>query len=176
MTIYHFELVFRLHPDEDPSVYLDALFEAGCDDSSPSTGKVGMIGLTFDREAASAIDAISGAFENVHAAIPHAHLERANPWLMNLTELAYEFGFTKQNLAKYQRGESTLGAFPAPFVAGKVSYWVVAEVAEWLDRGGVITLNQEQGELYQTVWGLNVAVERQRAPAVNGFVELLKSA
>ncbi|MGB3620701.1 DNA-binding protein [Ketobacter sp. MCCC 1A13808] len=76
MTTYHFELVFRLHQDEDPSAHFDALFEAGCNDSSPSTGKTGMIGLTFDREAASAIDAISSAFENVNAAIPYAHIER----------------------------------------------------------------------------------------------------
>lgn len=67
---------FRLHQDEDPSVHLDALFEAGCDDSSPSTGKAGMIGLTCDRETTSAIDAISSAFENVNATIPLAHIER----------------------------------------------------------------------------------------------------
>ena len=84
MANYHFELVYRLHPGEDPAAYLDALFEAGCDDASPSIGKPGYIGLTFDREADSALEAVETAVADAQTAIPHAHLERATPhsWLV----------------------------------------------------------------------------------------------
>jgi hypothetical protein len=45
----------------------DALFEAGCDDSSPWSSE-GVVSVAFDREAESLGDAIGSAIKNVEAA------------------------------------------------------------------------------------------------------------
>ena len=45
----------------------EAVFEAGCDDATPwSDG--GVVGLSFDREAGTFLDAVVSAIENVRSA------------------------------------------------------------------------------------------------------------
>ena len=61
-------------------------------------------------------------------------------------------------------------------MAGKVSYWLVAEVATWLAVGKVIDLPPEQAELYQAVWALNVQLEKMRGPNIEGLGDLLRLA
>ena len=51
MNNYQFQLVFLLHPNEDAEQYLDALFEAGCDDALISIGKAGYLAADFTRES-----------------------------------------------------------------------------------------------------------------------------
>jgi hypothetical protein len=81
---YEFELTFSLpDADADPASFLDALFEAGCDDATVGVGRRGAIGLDFTREAASARDAFSSAIEDVKRAIPGAVLVEAKPDLAN---------------------------------------------------------------------------------------------
>ncbi len=113
MNTYKFELIFKLHDNEN---HLDALFEAGCDDSVPGIGLKGSLALTFSREGVNAYEATKSALLNVRKAIPHAMIESATPYLMNLSDLALEFGFTKQNMSKYARGETKLGSMPSPLV------------------------------------------------------------
>ncbi len=62
MKEYDFALMFRLNQgDEHPEVYLDLLYEAGCDDTLPGIGKPGYLALDFIRESDSAFDAIESA-------------------------------------------------------------------------------------------------------------------
>lgn len=79
MTAYDFSLAFSL-PDSgtEAEQYLDALFEAGCDDAVIGIGERGTIGLDFSREAESAEEAIQSAITNVQAAIPGAVLFEAD--------------------------------------------------------------------------------------------------
>lgn len=80
MKEYDFTLKFDLpDPNEDPDHYVDALYEAGCDDASVGIGQPGRIGLNFIREADSASDAILSAIASVKKAIPGARLIEATP-------------------------------------------------------------------------------------------------
>ena len=74
MPKYHFALTFQLAPTTDPESLLDALFEAGCDDSTPATGKRGFLGLEFHREAPNQAEAIETAIANVQQAVSEARL------------------------------------------------------------------------------------------------------
>ena len=60
MNKYEFTLTFALQNAEDnPEQFLDALYEAGCDDALIGTGQPGSIALEFMREAKSAAAAVN---------------------------------------------------------------------------------------------------------------------
>lgn len=167
VNTYQFELVYSLKPGEDPAQYIGALIDAGCDDFTPAIGQLGTIGLMFHKDALSASMAVAQAITQVEKAIPHAtidKLERVEPWLMNLSELAEEFGFTKQNMSRYQRGESTVGAFPTPYVAGKTSYWITYGVAAWLQEKGIVQIPIENLEMYKVAWTMNMSILNYHCP------------
>lgn len=181
MSEYNFELFFRLKPSEAPLQYLDALYEAGCDDATVSTGMPGFIALFFTREAKHAKQALITAIEAVKKAVPHARLSHAAPYLLNLSELAFEFGCTKQNMRKYARGERTSASyeFPMPVITGKTSYWLVAEVAQWLrEQGGAsLDISDQALETYYAIWSLNQAIENMHQPnpeMTMAFAEMLR--
>ena len=72
---YNFELSFKLPGvDADGEQYLDALYEAGCDDAMIGIGRKGFIGADFSRESASIELAVESAIRNVEKAIPGARL------------------------------------------------------------------------------------------------------
>ena len=166
MSEFEFELIFKLNHDEDPEIYLDALYQAGCDDAIAAVGTKGYISLDFNCEANNPQDAIIGAYKRVLKAIPHAKLDRAEPYLLNVTELAYQFEFSKQNMRKYVRGEmATIDAgFPAPVISGKTSYWHIAEVAVWLSENANIDISKTRIDTFNSIWGLNQALENLRFP------------
>jgi len=75
MKTYNFELSFKLPGlDADGEQYLDALYEAGCDDAVIGIGRKGFIGADFSREAASIDLAVESAIRDVEQAIPGARL------------------------------------------------------------------------------------------------------
>ena len=166
MNDYEFELIFKLARGEEPDRYLDALYQASCDDALVSTGAIGYVGLSFTRSASNAKSAIESAIKAVKQAIPHAQLERAAPDLLNLSELAFLFGFTKQNMRKYARGEaaSINEDFPAPIVTGKTSYWRVEEIACWLNRQGVTDVSRDKLDTFLAIRSLNQANELLHQP------------
>ena len=166
MNNIEFELVFKLNHDEDPEIYLDALYEAGCDDALVAVGTRGYIALDFNCGANNPQQAIVKAYKKVLKAIPHAKLDRAEPYLLNVTELAYQFKFTKQNMRKYVCGEMAKidVDFPAPVISSKTSYWHVAEVAIWLTENTNIDINKSKVDTLISVWGLNQALENRRYP------------
>ena len=78
--MWDFVLKFRLpEGGEDPSAWLDALFEADCDDATIGVGKRGSIALDFTRGGASAEDAVRSAIAAVKCAIPGAVLTEVCP-------------------------------------------------------------------------------------------------
>ena len=75
METYNFELSFKLPGvDADGEQYLDALYEAGCDDAMIGVGRRGFIGADFSRESASIELAVESAIQNVEKAIPGVRL------------------------------------------------------------------------------------------------------
>jgi len=75
MKEYDFDLTFELSdPSVNPDIYLDDLYEAGCDDALIGIGRNGFIAFVFGREAESDLDAIISAMHDVHKVIPDAKL------------------------------------------------------------------------------------------------------
>lgn len=145
MADYSFVLIFSLPDQEaDPEAYLDALYEAGCDDASVGIGRLGMIGLDFTRQAPSADQAVRSAVEAVRKAIPGAELVQAGPDLVGLTETAEAFGFSRQNMRKYATGHAAgRAAFPAPAFIGEPTLWHMAEVALWLRNNTSVPVSDD---------------------------------
>lgn len=166
MTEYEFNLVFKLNDSEDPEQHLDALLEAGCDDATIGFGRKGRIALDFIREAEDMLSAIISAIQDVRTAIPHAKVERANPDLLNITELAFEFGLGKENMRKYARDQSAKKTpFPSPYIEGnKSTYWRASEVAQWLIEQGVIDIDEHIVETLIVIQMLNLELEKSRIP------------
>lgn len=163
--MWEFVVRFRLPPEgADPKVWLDALFEAGCDDATVGVGKAGAIALDFSRDAPSAEEGVHSAITDVQKAIPGAVLTEISPDLVNLAELADIVGCSRQNVRKYAAGEIKAVAvpFPQPVHTGSPSLWRLAEVLAWLDRNTEIHPNRQIQELARAVSRLNLQVQQQR--------------
>jgi hypothetical protein len=75
MASHAFILRFVLpDPGANPAHFLDALFEAGCDDAVIGIGLPGSVALDFSRESVSVDVAVRSATEAVMTAIPDAKL------------------------------------------------------------------------------------------------------
>ena len=72
---YDFTLRFDLEdPELDPAIYVELLYESGCDDALIGIGQKGYIVLSFIREALSSSQAITKAIADVKKVIPFATL------------------------------------------------------------------------------------------------------
>ena len=93
MREYEFTLKFKVpNPMTDSGMFVDALYESGCDDAIIGTGTKGFIALDFIREAPSAYDAISSAINDVRKAIPQAEIIDASPNFVGVTDVAKLLG------------------------------------------------------------------------------------
>lgn len=164
MPKYEFTLTFTLaRPDADPEHFLDALYEAGCDDALVGTGRVGMIGLDFVRAADSADRALRSAMKDVHKAIPDATLVQAAPDLVGLSDMADIFEFSRQNMRKYATGDmAARDAFPPPVTHGDPSLWHLAEVILWLRHNTSIRPAPEVCAVAKAAARVNFEIERKR--------------
>ena len=135
MTEFDFLLKFDLHDqDIDPERFVNALYEAGCDDAIIGIGQRGRIALNFTREAASALEAVSSAIADVRKAIPKARLVEATPDLVGLTDIAEILGCSRQNIRKLVIGNKSI--FPSPVHEGSSSIWHLAKVLPWFKAKG----------------------------------------
>jgi len=130
MGQYNFTLRFALGKrDADPNLFVDKLFEEGCDDALVGLGRRGHIALDFTREAPTADEAILSALADVQRAIPEAKLVEATPDLVGLTDIANLLGFSRQYMRKLA---VTKGAgFPLPVHEGKPAIWHLSTVLSW---------------------------------------------
>lgn len=164
-TVFDFNLVFAL-PDGGgkAEAYLDALFEAGCDDATIGLAVPGRIALAFSREATSADAAIKSAIQAVCKAVPGARLIEAGPDLVNLAEIADVVGFSRQNMQKYATGKirQIEAPFAPPVVSGAPSLYRLYEVCQWLRRHTDISLGQHICDLSLQTARLNMKLQQQR--------------
>jgi hypothetical protein len=101
MKDYEFILKYDL-PEHasDPEQYLDALYEAGCDDALIGIGLHGLLALDFTRKSTSALAAITSAMQDVKKAIPMSRLIEATPDLVGISDLDALLGHSRQNMRK----------------------------------------------------------------------------
>lgn len=156
MNKYEFTLTFALPEKQpDPEIYLDALFEAGCDDALAGTGQMGMIALDFTREAKSAAAAVNSALKNVLTAIPDAELVEAKPDLVGLSDVADILQCSRQNVRKYM---VNYAGFPKPAYSGAASLWHLFELVTF-DR---FNFPDSLGELSRATFRLNLEIQQRR--------------
>ncbi|MCF8468037.1 MAG: hypothetical protein K9G33_11585 [Sneathiella sp.] len=132
MKIFEFAIVASGRSIEDDE-FLNAVFEAGCDDATLSFQK-GVIIAEFAREAESFAKAIASACSQLHQA--GVKIERIEPdYLVSLSEIAERSKLSKQAISFYVRGER-LENFPKPAarVTSKHPLWDWYQVADWLCR------------------------------------------
>jgi len=156
MNEYEFTLCFSLPGEQaDPEHYLDALYQAGCDDAVIGTGVPGSIALEFVREAGSAATAIKSAIANVKAAIPGAELTEASPDLVGLTDVAAILQCSRQNIRKYM---VSYAEFPKPVYTGSSILWHLWELAEFEK----INIPRTFAELSRTTFRINLDIQQRR--------------
>ena len=156
MSEYQFTLTFSLpNCEENAEQFLDALYEAGCDDALVGTGQSGSIALEFVREADSATAAINSAIQNVKAAIPGAELLEAKPDLVGLTDMAAILNCSRQNVRKYMVKYQD---FPKPVYTGSSTLWHLWDVAKFEK----IEFPETVAELSKTTFKVNLDIQQYR--------------
>jgi hypothetical protein len=161
MMEYEFILKYAL-PDEnaDASQYLDAIFEAGCDDATIGTGKTGAIALEFVREAASADEAVLSAIADVKKAIPDAKLIEVSPDLVTPTEIASVIGCSRQNIQKIIANPKK--RFPNPIHQSSAGgIWHLEPVLRWFMEDGV-SIDQTLLEIAEISMTANLIHQSQK--------------
>lgn len=178
MAEYYFELHFSLPAAlDEPDGYLDALYEAGCDDAVVGLGRRGYIALDFSRSARSAELAIRSAVHDVKQAIPGARLITAAPDLVNLSDIvrlldqAGIIQLTRQAMRKYALNQvkKSHRSFPPSQVFAESPLWHLDDVVAWLIDNGKVECLDAAERLLDTAHGvreLNASLEYARvAPA-----------
>lgn len=156
MREYEFTLKFKL-PDSntDPEIYIDKLYESGCDDALIGIGKKGYLALDFIRESSSAYEAMSSAIKDVRKVIPQADIVEASPDFVGVTDVANLLGCTRQNVQKLI-SKDNLQCPPAVY-EGAQSIWHLAELLTWLGRHKDYKIEESLMEIAITTKILNLA-------------------
>ena len=158
MTSHEFVLALSGVSELDERV-ANALFEAGCDDATPSL-RFGTVYLTFAREAASLRDAILSAMRDVmHAGIGASVKYVDNCNLVSQAEIGRRVGWARQQVAQYLNGQRGPGGFPGPVcsLAEGHALWMWCEVAHWLNQNALVS--DEVLEESRVVAGINSALD-----------------
>jgi hypothetical protein len=155
MKDYEFILKYAL-PDHasDPEQYLDALYEAGCDDALIGIGLHGRLALDFTRKSTSALDAITSAMHDVKKAIPMSRLIEATPDLVGISDLAALLGHSRQNMRKIVHKLN----FPNPMHAGSTPLWHLYPVLDWFKTNDKHEIDETLIETLKEVSGVNMRV------------------
>lgn len=132
MSAHEFTLIVE-GPDLQEDPYVDALFEAGFDDTT--IGRVGSIQyLDFDREAESFVDAVFSAAKDLESAVPGVRVVHLEPDdLVTMSEIAERVGRTRESVRLLISGDRGPGGFPAPAThfRNRQRMWRWQEVAVW---------------------------------------------
>lgn len=165
MKEYDFELKFSLpNPDADPEQFVNALYEAGCDDATVGLGLKGRVALSFTREAPSAQDAVASAITDVTKAIPGAKLIEATPDYVGVTDIAGFVGCSRQNIRKILI-ENSLA--PTPVHSGTTVIWHLANVLDWLKHKGSFKIEDRLIEMSFVTMKVNVEKEVARVARID---------
>jgi hypothetical protein len=170
MKEYDFTHKYRLsEASADAEEYLEALAEAGCDDTVVGIGQNGRISLNFIREASSALEAITSAIADVQKAIPDAKLVEATPDFVGVTDIADLFSVSRQYIRQLIQSRGV--SFPEPVHEGKPSLWHLMDILVWFRENQARNIEAEIYEVAKINMQLNVFKSCVKASAAfqNGF-------
>lgn len=156
--------------DELSDEVLDALFEAGCDDATPSI-RYGRLYLDFSRSAQSLEKAIISAIRDVRRAGVGAKVLRVDECnLVTASEIARRIGRSRQLVHQYITGHRGPGKFPPPecHLADRQPLWAWCEVSFWLAQNNLVrTEVSEEAEVIAAINNvLEASHQRSRHPEV----------
>jgi hypothetical protein len=157
---HEFVLVLSGVTDLDEHV-MDALFEAGCDDATPSL-RFGSFYLTFNREASSLREAILSAIRDIMKSDIGARVKYVDDCnLVSQADIARRIKRTRQQVGQYVSGKRGPGNFPGPVcsIAEGHPLWMWCEVSYWLFMNGIISED--------------VVKESRVVAAINGVLDML---
>jgi hypothetical protein len=156
MPEYEFTLKFKLQDaDVNPEIYVEKLYESGCDDALIGIGKKGYIALNFIRESLSAEQAIISAIEDLKKVIPQAILETISPDLVGVTDIATLLGCSRQNIRQLILKDH-LNCPPALY-NGAQSIWHLSEILTWLVENKNYLIDESLIETAKIAMNLNIA-------------------
>ncbi len=164
MREYEFELLFKINTNEAMNDLIEKLYEAGCDDALIGSGRKGMIGLSFTREATNAVEAFESAIKDVKKAIPSASLVEAKPDFAGVSDIADTIGCSRQNVLKLFASNEA----PIPVYSGNASLWHLSEALQWLNEGNKAkryNIPEWKIDVATTAKEINFAVEASRTQA-----------
>ena len=158
MLEYDFTLKFDITALEcKPETLLDHLYEAGCSDAIIGIGQPGRIAMNFNREAKSALTAVSSALNDVKKVLPQATLIEATPDFVGLTDIADILGCSRQNIRNlYIKYRSS---FPSPIHEGSTTIWHLAKVLSWFKEKENYKVEDRLLEISMT--NMNITLDRQ---------------
>ncbi|CAN5775734.1 hypothetical protein BH23PLA1_BH23PLA1_16630 [soil metagenome] len=157
---HEFVLVLSGVSELGPRV-MDALFEAGCDDATPSV-RFGRVYLTFARVAPTLKEAILSAIRDVRrAGIGASVLYVDDCNLVTQADIARRIKRTRQQVGQYIYGKRGPGHFPGPVcdLAEGHPLWMWCEVSCWLWQNGIV--------------GEDVLEESRAVAVINSVLDLL---
>jgi hypothetical protein len=137
----------------------DAIFEAGCDDSTPSI-QYGLLYLEFSRQAPSLRQAITSAIRDVEKAGIGARVLRVDDCnLVTAADIARRIGRSRQLVHQYMNGDRGPGGFPAPVchLAEHSPLWTWCQVSYWLVQNQL--LRPEVFQNAEVVDAINTALD-----------------
>ncbi len=145
----------------------DALFEAGCDDSTLSS-RNGIVYLEFDRSAENLQAAILSAILNVEKTEVEVKVIRVEPGdFVNAAEIARRLEYTREYIRLLIQGKRGEGGFPAPCsgILSKTLVWSWVEVVGWLFEHKKLT-DEYVVQKAETIRDINDALELRHDPAI----------
>jgi len=140
----------------------DALFDAGCDDSTLSI-QYGLLYVEFSRSATSLEDAIISAINDVRKADIGAEVLRVDECnLVTASEIARRIGRSRELVRQYRTGQRGPGGFPPPecHLTDHAPLWAWCAVSYWLVQNDL--LRPEVGWNAEVVEAINSHLEGER--------------
>ena len=156
--------------DFDDDAFLDAVYEAGCEDATLSLQK-GVIIAEFSRESVSFSSAIASACHQLLST--GVKIERVEPdHLVTISEIAERSALSRQAISLYSKGKRGEG-FPGPIAKVTSSHplWDWYQVAHWLCEAGHIA--REEVVYARVLKEANVVLESNDV-LHDGFAERLE--
>ena len=127
MTLYEFTVHLDRAPDE---AGLDAIFEAGLDDTAPEISADGRAVLHVMRETTTLTEAIVTVVDDItRAGFQAVGIDSED--LVVLSEIGKRTGRTRESVRLLATGRRGPGGFPAPVADGKRPLYSWAAVREW---------------------------------------------
>ena len=146
MSSFHFTLIVE-GPDLQEESFIDALFEAGCDDAAIGRSD-GVQFVDFDRESGTLDRAILSAVDDLEKLQGVEVVRIADAGLASLADIAARLGRTRESVRLLVSGARGPGGFPKPVTdpRGRYRLWRWSDVERWCVEklGEALPISQDE--------------------------------